>query len=234
MFRVVAAAKRKKSSTARGARKRAPRKRVPERTRAQLVDSAAALFLEQGLDAPSLDAICEHAGYTRGAFYVHFGSRDEIIGAVVEKTLTDFLEGIVGDDDEEFELSHIIDSFVVALLEGRFPLASKVRASQVLEACARSWELKVKFLAVVVRARQRIAETIRRSQSRSSLRADARPEALADLLLGLVLGAQVAAELGAPYDARLVQAEVNKLLAPQGRPREPDAPGGSHARKSRK
>ncbi len=189
------------------------RKRVPERTRAKLVDAAARLFGEHGLDGPSLDAICERAGYTRGAFYVHFGSRDELVGAVVEKTLTDFLD-TVAPEEHEPDLHTIVASFVGALVEGRFPLSQRVRASQVLEACARSWELRVKFLSVIVTARQRIAEAVRRSQSGGALRDDARPEALADMLLAIVLGVQVAAELGAPYDARLVQTEIEKLLAP--------------------
>ncbi|MCZ7684911.1 MAG: TetR family transcriptional regulator [Sandaracinaceae bacterium] len=55
------------------------------KTREALVDAAAELFAEQGLTGPSLDAICAKAGFTRGAFYVHFATRDDLIAAVVEK-----------------------------------------------------------------------------------------------------------------------------------------------------
>lgn len=61
-----------------------------EATRAALVDAAESLFAEQGLDA-SLDAICERAGFTRGAFYVHFADRDALLVAVMAKVGASFL-----------------------------------------------------------------------------------------------------------------------------------------------
>lgn len=49
-----------------------------ETTRAKLMDAAAQVFAEVGLDAASVEAICERAGYTRGAFYSNFESKDEL------------------------------------------------------------------------------------------------------------------------------------------------------------
>lgn len=36
------------------------------------------VFAEQGFDGASVEAICERAGFTRGAFYSNFGSKDEL------------------------------------------------------------------------------------------------------------------------------------------------------------
>ena len=44
-----------------------------------------ALFAKHGLDGPSLDDICAHAGFTRGAFYVHFEDRDDFLVAVMDR-----------------------------------------------------------------------------------------------------------------------------------------------------
>lgn len=188
------------------------KKRIPERTRDALVAAAAELFVEQGLEGPSLDAICERAGYTRGAFYVHFATRDELVGAVVETAMRQFVDAIVGEGEPA--LSSIIDAFVRALGEGRFPMSARVRASQVLEACARSWELRVKYLAVLVSARERIGAAVRRGQADGTVRADLRPEAIAEMLLAMVIGSQVATQLEAPYDARGVARELAVMLAP--------------------
>lgn len=49
-----------------------------EATRAKLMDAAAEVFAEVGLDAASVEAICERAGYTRGAFYSNFETKDEL------------------------------------------------------------------------------------------------------------------------------------------------------------
>jgi len=190
----------------------APRPRVPAQTRATLVEAATQLFLAQGVDAPSLDAICERAGYTRGAFYVHFGSREALLDAVVEKAMADFLDAMVGEDDD-VELRALVASFVGALVDARHP-GTRLRASQVLEACARSPGMRVKYLALLVTARDRIAETVRRSQARGRLRADVRAEPLAELLLALVLGAQVAMQLEAPHDVAGAAGELLRLVAP--------------------
>jgi AcrR family transcriptional regulator len=49
-----------------------------EATRQKLLDAAAQVFAEVGLDAASVEAICERAGFTRGAFYSNFDSKDEL------------------------------------------------------------------------------------------------------------------------------------------------------------
>ncbi|MBM4360960.1 MAG: TetR family transcriptional regulator, partial [Deltaproteobacteria bacterium] len=52
------------------------RAEASQETRDALIEAGMAAFASEGLDAPSLDSICERAGYTRGAFYVHFKDRN--------------------------------------------------------------------------------------------------------------------------------------------------------------
>ena len=47
-------------------------------TRARLLEAAAQVFAEVGLDGASVEAVCERAGFTRGAFYSNFESKDEL------------------------------------------------------------------------------------------------------------------------------------------------------------
>lgn len=47
-------------------------------TRRRLLAAAAALFEEHGTIRQSVEAICSHAGYTRGAFYSNFSGVDEL------------------------------------------------------------------------------------------------------------------------------------------------------------
>jgi AcrR family transcriptional regulator len=54
----------------------APRRR--ENTRARLLEAAEQVFAEVGFDAASVEAVCERAGFTRGAFYSNFASKDEM------------------------------------------------------------------------------------------------------------------------------------------------------------
>ncbi|MFJ6653693.1 TetR/AcrR family transcriptional regulator [Microbacterium sp. NPDC091313] len=49
-----------------------------EATRQRLLDAAAEVFAEVGLDATSVEAVCERAGFTRGAFYSNFDTKEQL------------------------------------------------------------------------------------------------------------------------------------------------------------
>ena len=53
-------------------------------TRDKLFEAAARVFEEQGINAASIEAIAAAAGFTRGAFYSNFDSKDELIVAMLE------------------------------------------------------------------------------------------------------------------------------------------------------
>jgi AcrR family transcriptional regulator len=54
-------------------------------TREDLVDAAEALFSENGFHATSLDAVAIAAGYTKGAVYSNFSSKEDLFFAVYER-----------------------------------------------------------------------------------------------------------------------------------------------------
>ena len=60
-----------------------------EQTRADLLAAARRAFLRDGFHAASLDAIAEDAGYTKGAFYSNFASKDDALVAVFEEHFRD-------------------------------------------------------------------------------------------------------------------------------------------------
>lgn len=49
-----------------------------EATRQRLLEAAADVFAEVGLEAASVEAVCERAGFTRGAFYSNFDTKEEL------------------------------------------------------------------------------------------------------------------------------------------------------------
>jgi len=53
-------------------------------TRDKLFEAAAHVFEEQGISAASIETIAAAAGFTRGAFYSNFASKDELIVAMLE------------------------------------------------------------------------------------------------------------------------------------------------------
>ena len=58
-------------------------------TRRRLLDAAAELFAERGVDAASIDAIAERADRTSGAVYDHFGGKDGLLFALLDGWVDD-------------------------------------------------------------------------------------------------------------------------------------------------
>jgi AcrR family transcriptional regulator len=55
-----------------------------EETRAKIIESAIRLFSARGYNAASVDDICEEAGISKGAFYHHFKSKQELFLALLD------------------------------------------------------------------------------------------------------------------------------------------------------
>lgn len=55
-----------------------------EQTRALLLEAAARVFAARGLDGATVDDVAAAAGFTKGAVYSHFGSKDELFLAMLE------------------------------------------------------------------------------------------------------------------------------------------------------
>lgn len=54
-------------------------------TRDRLVDAAVLVFAEKGVLGAAVEEICEAAGFTRGAFYSNFSSKDDLCVALLER-----------------------------------------------------------------------------------------------------------------------------------------------------
>jgi AcrR family transcriptional regulator len=54
-------------------------------TRAALLDAAARVFVERGFAGASVEAIAAEAGYTRGAFYSNFATKEELFVALLQE-----------------------------------------------------------------------------------------------------------------------------------------------------
>jgi AcrR family transcriptional regulator len=69
-----------------------------EQTRQELISAAEACFVTGGFHASSVDEVAERAGYTKGAVYSNFASKEDLFFAVyerrVEQVLTEVVPGL--------------------------------------------------------------------------------------------------------------------------------------------
>src|SRR5580698_11473212 len=127
-----------------------------DETRERLFEAAAQVFEEQGIGAASIEAIAAAAGFTRGAFYSNFTSKDELIIAMLEdhveqsirrnldllarhKNIADFIDALKTMDRSRQDplarspLLHMEMILFVARAEKRRPdLAKRLRARRKL------------------------------------------------------------------------------------------------------
>ncbi len=200
-------------------KKAPPRSRdaAKQETREALLQAAMELFRSEGLDA-SLDAVCARAGYTRGAFYVHFRDREELISAVIEQvgfTLIDTLLGAEGNDEDFLVL---VQRFLHTVAAGHYPISRDggLRLYQLLDACARSETVRQQYLRINEAGITRLAAALGRAQDKGELRADIAAGQMAQMLMGLVLGMQTMLDLAMPFDLPGMARTLLLLMSPPG------------------
>lgn len=203
------------------------RTRAKEETREALIQAGMALFGEQGLDGPSLDAICARAGYTRGAFYVHFADRDDFLVAVMDRVGTELLDRVLGQGDGD--LATTVARFVGEVATGDYPLTREggVRPHQLLDACVRSPKIRARYVALVEDSLSRIAERVARSKATGAVRGDVDDAAAAVILMCAVVGAQTLLELRVPLDVGTASVTLLGLLSPTASPARSTSRRGS-------
>jgi AcrR family transcriptional regulator len=222
------------NDVAKARRKRTTREEMKQQSREALVDAALELFAEQGIDGPSLDAICDRAGYTRGAFYIHFADREELLVAVMDRVGAAYLgsvfAGLSGGavaPRRGRRFQHAADRFVASVRHGDYPLMSSspkgplVRMHQLLEACARAKLVRERYKNLVVTAMSYVSDLVAADQRDTGIRPDVEPDAVASLSLAIIIGAQTMAELGIRLDPALLSRTIERMLSSR-------AEGASH------
>jgi AcrR family transcriptional regulator len=71
---------------------RLTRKEKQAHTRYCLMEAAAKVFSKRGLQQASVDEVAEDAGYTKGAFYANFKSKEELFLAMLDERFAERLE----------------------------------------------------------------------------------------------------------------------------------------------
>ncbi|SHO65900.1 transcriptional regulator, TetR family [Pseudoxanthobacter soli DSM 19599] len=88
-------------------------------TRAQIVDVADWLFYERGFEATSFADIARDVGLSRGNFYYHFKTKDEILGAVIALRKAKTKAMLAAWEERAASPAESIRSFVHILLMNR-------------------------------------------------------------------------------------------------------------------
>src|SRR6201993_855940 len=127
-------------------------------TREKLFEAAARVFEEQGIGGASIEAIAAAAGFTRGAFYSNFTSKDELIIAMLEDHVEQFIRRNLDLLAKHENLADFIDALKTMDRSRQDPLG-------------RSPLLHMEMILFVARAEKRRPELAKRLRARRAMTA---------------------------------------------------------------
>jgi len=97
-----------------------------EITRARLIQSAEKAFARDGFEAAKLEEIAADAGYTRGAFYANFDSKEDLFFALLEREIGSRIAALEREMDRvaepEAKLKAMRDFFLTKTMDRRWCL----------------------------------------------------------------------------------------------------------------
>jgi AcrR family transcriptional regulator len=176
--------------------KESPQRRGREKTRERLLDAANSVLARSGFDRATVDDIAREAGFSKGAFYVHFESKDDLFWALLEGRITRQLEAFRGNVDYSKPLTHSVRTILRALfgLVREDPLWAPLYLEFGAHA-ARNEEVRRRLATMYEHWRHIIVGILSASRDAGRMRQDADLQFMATILVAAVEGSIVQSHL---------------------------------------
>ena len=188
--------------------------RDPEGTVDKLTEAALGLFAEAGYERATVDRIVAEAGFSKGAFYAHFKSKEELFLHILEQRLGRNLHRVQAlcrlEGSAQDWLKHVLATLL------NFSAESKSMRALSMEYMAngmRHPEIGARITAMHERWRDLFADTLRRSPEYAQGRLKGSPEAIAYALVAMIDGfiVQIGMESD-PHSKETLMTHVEPLL----------------------
>jgi AcrR family transcriptional regulator len=167
----------------------ATRTRDPEGTLQRLLDAALHSFAEFGYERATVDRIVQEAGFSKGAFYTHFSSKDEVFLELLERRLEHNLARVRQLCKLEGSAATWIKRVLETLMNfSRESADMRALSVEFMAHGMRRAEVGERISHMHLRWRQLFAETLRQSEDYRQGRMAADPEAIAYAMVAMVDG----------------------------------------------
>lgn len=130
-------------------------------TRKMLLDAAAEIFAQLGFHGASVDKIAEFAGYSKGAVYANFSSKEELFLALLEEKMKRDVDTI----HQAMEHQHSIDQFIEKIdyyfdLERQTNKVWSILNMEFLLYAMRQESVREKWTAMIVKSVEQLSDGI--------------------------------------------------------------------------
>ena len=168
--------------------------------RMEIIEAARTCFLRSGFHQTTTDEICHEASITPGGLYHYFGSKDELIAAVVERsaeTATEHMRTLIAEaDDAESAFRQVADFFFDTMQDPDIDNVTRLEIEIWAEALKNeglaatgqsAWKLRQDWLEALVQ--RGIDDGVYDAEV-------VEPRAMASLLMAIYIGLRVGRLLG--------------------------------------
>jgi AcrR family transcriptional regulator len=173
-----------------GQPERLSRKERQAHTRARLMQSAARVAARRGLERASIDAVAEDAGFTKGAVYANFKSKEDLFLAMLDEhfaaRLADIDRVLTSGEEPEQQARRAAADFIETLQSE--PEWNRLFFEFALYA-ARNEGFRREFVARCRMMRQRIADMVARRAAELGVEPPVPVEQVAEMTFAMANGA---------------------------------------------
>ena len=158
-----------------------------ERNRARVLDAAREVFLARGYAGATLEAIAEHAGFSKGVVYSQFANKPDLFLTLLEQRIDERAEANIA-----LATGSGFEGLVQLILANAQRSANRQDWARLLIefriVAARDAELNARYAHLHARSRAGLADAIRTVLARGGLRAHPSAAALADVFFAMDSG----------------------------------------------
>jgi AcrR family transcriptional regulator len=173
------------------ARKRLSREDSREQTTQRLLDAAAKLIARKGLDAASVENIAAAAGYSRGAFYSNFKSKDDLFIELLRRDHQKSMAELNALRTSELSLDHVQSRARDIYGQMFRDNESFMNWTEARMVAARDTRFRAKLDALIAEKRAQIADFIQYFHDRVGVAPSLPPEKMAMGFMSLAEGVQL-------------------------------------------
>ena len=167
---------------------RLTRKEKQAQTRFCLMESAARVFTRRGLQQASIDEVAGDAGFTKGAFYANFKSKEELFLAMLDERFAQRIEQIdrvwSSDGDMRDKARQAGQDFAEYLSDDEWSRLFFEFAAY----AARNEEFRQELVTRYRALRERVADIYSRQKEKLGIEPAVAPEQVAAMIFAMVNG----------------------------------------------
>jgi TetR/AcrR family transcriptional repressor of nem operon len=167
-------------------------------TRERIVEAAAELFRKNGFHSTSLSQLLREAGLTKGGFYFHFKSKEELGDAVIDYMREYWIKNVLNEVAKE--------KGALAKIERMFDIMIKTHECNAFHGCALLAVLTAEMMEVeehfsnrlrkiYLNWKESIVEILEQGKQEGMFKDWVNPDSLALLIIGAMQGSTMMAHL---------------------------------------